>query len=230
MVDAEKLLFRLSQDDDGWPPYEVEGVWCYPRGSDYVVGNLPFFVRGLAFEDTVRVEKDHHGDVTSFEMLEPAPYSVIWVLFPADDPDVSKLGDALRALGCEVEGFHVEGQWWLLSVAVPVGIALREIDALLEPYVAPAEPRRWTPVFGTKVSATRRRCPLPTDTVEEVGCRIGVGARLSESATLLRLARAAASGSAWPACGGSGRWQRGGTRPSLRWGLGDAGDPASGCA
>ena len=38
-----------------------------------------------------------------------------------------------------------------------------------------------------------------------------------------------ASAAAWPFCGGSGRWRRGGTRRGRRWGLAGAGGPASGC-
>ena len=51
-------------------------------------------------------------------------------------------------------------------------------------------------------------------------------------ADLFRLKRApaAASGSAWPSCGGFGRWRRGGTRLWLRLGLAGAGGRASGCA
>lgn len=136
MADLVKLLFRLPQDEDGWPPYEVEGVWSRPQGNDFVVENLPFFVRGLAFEDRIRVDWDDHGDVIAFEVLEPAPYSMVWVLFPNDDTGAPELRDALRALGCEVEWFRPGQQWWLLSTAVPLKVLMADVDALLEPYVA----------------------------------------------------------------------------------------------
>jgi hypothetical protein len=68
------------------------------------------------------------------------------------------------------------------------------------------------------------------DCVEEVGSSSRVGTLGRGSAVPLKRGPAAGSGSAWRACGGFGRWRRGGTRPWHHLGPAGAGGPASGYA
>src|SRR5580658_6054075 len=66
-------------------------------------------------------------------------------------------------------------------------------------------------------------CLLLPDTVEEVWfeviavARIGGGGHAGERRRLRSRRSALALGSAWRACGGFGRWRRGGTRRGRRW-------------
>ena len=68
------------------------------------------------------------------------------------------------------------------------------------------------------------------DCVEEVGSSSRVATLGRVSALPLKRAPVAGSGSAWRACGGFGRWRRGGTRPWHHSGPAGAGGPASGYA
>lgn len=38
-----KVLFHLEQDEDGYPPFSIEGLWCKKTGNGtYIVDNVPF--------------------------------------------------------------------------------------------------------------------------------------------------------------------------------------------
>ena len=35
-----KVLFHLEQDEDGYPPFSIEGLWCKKASNDtYIVDN-----------------------------------------------------------------------------------------------------------------------------------------------------------------------------------------------
>lgn len=55
-----KVHFRLVQDEDGYPPVAVESVWAQPgmNSREYVLDNLPFFVREATLGDTVLVREE----------------------------------------------------------------------------------------------------------------------------------------------------------------------------
>ncbi len=37
-----KVLFHLEQDEDGYPPFSIEGLWCKKASNDtYIVDNVP---------------------------------------------------------------------------------------------------------------------------------------------------------------------------------------------
>lgn len=49
-------------DEGGWPPASVEGLWAVDLGDGTVrLDSTPWFVRGVASDDIVRVEVDEDG-------------------------------------------------------------------------------------------------------------------------------------------------------------------------
>ncbi|MFC9157849.1 DUF4265 domain-containing protein [Streptomyces bauhiniae] len=55
-----KVHFRLEVDEDGWPPASVESLWAVDLGDGTVrLDNTPWFVRGVASGDIIRVDADH---------------------------------------------------------------------------------------------------------------------------------------------------------------------------
>ncbi|MFI5808801.1 DUF4265 domain-containing protein [Streptomyces sp. NPDC051561] len=57
-----KVHFRMEVDEDGWPPASVESLWAVDLGDGTVrLDNTPWFVRGVASDDIVRVEVDEEG-------------------------------------------------------------------------------------------------------------------------------------------------------------------------
>lgn len=53
-----KVVFRLEQDEFGYPPTDTEIVWAYelPNGN-YRVDNIPFYIRGVSSNDEISVER-----------------------------------------------------------------------------------------------------------------------------------------------------------------------------
>lgn len=44
-----KVLFHLEQDEDGYPPFSIEGLWCKKASNDtYIVDNVPFYTYGIS--------------------------------------------------------------------------------------------------------------------------------------------------------------------------------------
>jgi hypothetical protein len=45
-----KIAFKLEQDEDGYPPAEVETVWAQEDNGYYIIANVPFFAMGVSYE------------------------------------------------------------------------------------------------------------------------------------------------------------------------------------
>jgi hypothetical protein len=75
-----KVIFELPQDEDGWPPAGSEGLWAVPVTPDVVrLDNTPFFVRGVATGDLIRVRRGDDGQLQADERLQrlrPRMYQV----------------------------------------------------------------------------------------------------------------------------------------------------------
>ncbi|MEV0091190.1 DUF4265 domain-containing protein [Streptomyces sp. NPDC050738] len=57
-----KVHFLMESDEDGWAPVGVESLWAIDLGNDTVRSdNTPWFVRGVASDDILRVEIDDEG-------------------------------------------------------------------------------------------------------------------------------------------------------------------------
>ncbi|WP_353940170.1 DUF4265 domain-containing protein [Streptomyces sp. HUAS MG91] len=60
--DHVKIHFRMDVGEDGWPPASVESLWAVDLGDGTVrLDNTPWFVRGVASDDIIRVEIDEDG-------------------------------------------------------------------------------------------------------------------------------------------------------------------------
>ncbi|MEU1503299.1 DUF4265 domain-containing protein [Streptomyces sp. NPDC005732] len=60
--DHVKVHFRMEIDEDGWPPASVESLWAVDLGDGRVrLDNTPWFVRGVASGDVIRVQPDDDG-------------------------------------------------------------------------------------------------------------------------------------------------------------------------
>jgi hypothetical protein len=55
-----RIHFQLEQDEDGYPPVVVESLWAESgeNHNEYVIDNVPFFVRVATIGDTVRVREE----------------------------------------------------------------------------------------------------------------------------------------------------------------------------
>ncbi len=99
-----KVFFELQQDEDGYPPVTCESLWATPVGNGlYRFDNIPFFARGVAYEDVVSAVRR--------------------------DAKAPELRRELEALGCDTEQSHIPN---LFAVDVPPSVSLEEVRRLLE--------------------------------------------------------------------------------------------------
>ncbi len=76
-----KVVFELPRDDDGWPPVACEGLWAVPVTADTVwLHNSPWFVRGVANDDLIRVRRAEDRQLWADERLEWSGYCTIRII------------------------------------------------------------------------------------------------------------------------------------------------------
>jgi hypothetical protein len=123
-----KLQFALEMDD-GWPPVSSESVWCELVGTSFRLKNAPFFIKGLAVNDLFQAEPDPvNGHIFDFELLEPSPHSLVWILSNTQ-ADIQLVLSQLRAIGCSTEGLE---QFSLYAVDVPPEVEHAALIDLLD--------------------------------------------------------------------------------------------------
>ncbi len=128
-----KVLFRLEQDPDGWPPARSEGVWAIERGdSEYELDNIPWFARGVANGDRVRVEPDQNGVLWVSERLSWSGRYTVRVIPLAEAPSevaLQEVIDTFAALGVDCEG--ALPAFKIVALDIPASADLPEVKALL---------------------------------------------------------------------------------------------------
>jgi hypothetical protein len=127
-----KVVFKLSTDDDGWPPVGSEGLWAAPVTSQTVrLRNTPWFARGVANGDLVSVRTDEHGVLWADEVLEWSGCCTIRVVpFRAGplEGSLQRVLDAFAPLRVTGEGL---GQYGMVSLEVPADADLPAVKGLL---------------------------------------------------------------------------------------------------
>jgi hypothetical protein len=78
-----KVAFDLEPNSAGWPPFRVERIWARKTGvvGELEVCNAPFFVRGVARGDVVKVHPDHERRELVFdEVVRHTGHSTVRVI------------------------------------------------------------------------------------------------------------------------------------------------------
>ena len=127
-----ELFFQLQQDEDGWPPVAVEGLWCQSLDDGHFrVETCPLFVKNVSVGDVITVQHDEQGEIVSHTLVTPSENSTLWIIF-WNDGGVEPTLQKLRSLGCDtatLEGYEPK----LCSVNVASSIAMPDVDAVLAP-------------------------------------------------------------------------------------------------
>lgn len=122
-----KVLFRLQKDGDGYPPAEVESLWGFLRSEGVELDNVPFFAKGVALGDVVKVEKAPDGALEFRSVVRRAGHSTYRILLLKKHPEDPRPTMAeLIALG-----LSVEEDAGLLAVDVPPDVSLDSIRGYL---------------------------------------------------------------------------------------------------
>ncbi|MBB3192643.1 DUF4265 domain-containing protein [Roseateles terrae] len=120
MTDDEiKVLWRLEQDEDEWPPYPVESIWCKQIATGrFKLLNVPYFAHGVAWGDVVTAVEDGGG--LWFEAVIQRSGFVTLHAYCKEPAQQLALRDWLKARDCIVETAF-DGKYWALGIppAVP---------------------------------------------------------------------------------------------------------------
>ena len=127
-----KVVFELPQDDDGWPPAGSEGVWAVPVTPDVVrLDNTPFFVRGVAAGDLIRVRHGEDGQLLADERLQWSGHCTIRIIVFRDGPlggSRQRVLDVFAPLGVTGEGIE---QYRMVALDVPPDADIAAVKRLL---------------------------------------------------------------------------------------------------
>lgn len=122
-----KVLFHLEQDEDGYPPFSIEGLWCKKTGNDtYTVDNVPFYAYGISLADEIRVTKEN-GEYYFQSIAHPSENSTLRVHF--NDKRIQIVKGRLLDMGCKIEISNLPS---FISINVPPEVSLKGVeDALI---------------------------------------------------------------------------------------------------
>ncbi|WP_433889912.1 DUF4265 domain-containing protein [Streptomyces sp. CA-111067] len=128
-----KVHFRMVLADDGWPPVSVESLWAVDLGDGTVrLANTPWFVRGIASDDVIRVESDNEGVRWARETVRASEHCTIRLIVLKDDGSTAARQSVLETfhgLGTTGEGIE---QYRMVALDVPPEADLPRIRKLLE--------------------------------------------------------------------------------------------------
>ncbi|AUF95439.1 DUF4265 domain-containing protein [Pseudomonas sp. S07E 245] len=119
----KKILFRLEQDAQGYPPASVEGLWAQQTEAGYLIDSIPFYAYGIAPGDLISVS-EADGEVWFAALSNSGGASVFRVLVKLAGA-LEPVRAALSEFGCPSE---VEQAVKMLAVQVP---PTQSLDTLL---------------------------------------------------------------------------------------------------
>ncbi|MFE4696836.1 DUF4265 domain-containing protein [Streptomyces sp. NPDC056738] len=128
-----KVHFQLEVDEDGWPPASVESLWAVDLGDGTVrLDNTPWFVRGVASGDVVRVDADDDGLHWAVETVHPSENCTIRLIVLKDGRSAAArqaVLDTFHRLGTTGEGIE---QFGMVALKVPPDADIQRIQTLLK--------------------------------------------------------------------------------------------------
>lgn len=128
-----KVHFRMDVDDDGWPPASVESLWAIDlRDGTVRLDNTPWFVRGVASDDIIRVDIDDEGLRWAGETVQASDNCTIRLIVLKDGGSAAARHSVLEVfhkLGTTGEGIE---QYRMVALDIPPTADLPRIRKLLE--------------------------------------------------------------------------------------------------
>jgi len=110
-----KVLFRLEQDEDGYPPASAETLWALRFATDIAVGDV--------------VSAEHEAGMLRYnEVVQPSGHSTYRVVVYNHD-EVPEVRGLFKQLGCSTEQSHLRG---LIAIDVPPSVSRDELKRVLD--------------------------------------------------------------------------------------------------
>ena len=116
----------MEQDEDGYPPFSIEGLWCKKTGNGtYIVDNVPFYTYGISLGDEICVTKEN-GEYHFQSIVNPSGNSILRVHF--NDKRIQIVKAKLIDMGCKVEISNLPS---FISINVPSEVSLKGVEDVL---------------------------------------------------------------------------------------------------
>lgn len=130
-----KVGFKLTRDEDDYPPADWEWMWASRVGnSTFKIDNIPFFAKSISCGDIVAAEQTNTGLIFR-ELVQPSGHSTVRIIVHRGNRSdeqlrtvVDDVAQALRALGCTTELSHIPS---LIAVDVPPEVNYQSVAAFL---------------------------------------------------------------------------------------------------
>ncbi|WP_405016964.1 DUF4265 domain-containing protein [Kitasatospora sp. NBC_00070] len=119
-----KVAFDLSDETADWARASAERLWTAKTSvqMEVQVRNTPFYVKGVAYGDTVRVRADHERREFVFEnFVTESGHSTVRIIIK-DDVAVGMVDTMLRSFECSWE-IDATGYLWAIDVPPNVDYA-----------------------------------------------------------------------------------------------------------
>lgn len=121
----KKMLFNLTQDEDGYPPVSVEGIWVEPIGAGrFRIENVPFYARDLSCDDVVSGRLDESGTLYFDNLVIPSGNSTFRVIVH----DIDRLEEVRLGVVAHGVSTEVDRRQHLIAIDVP---STMQIEPLL---------------------------------------------------------------------------------------------------
>ena len=124
----EKIIFKLIQDEDGYPPVSTEAIWgLRVRLGEYKIDNVPSYIYGVSKGDVVGVKKID-GDSVATDVLVQGGHSTLRV-FVEDKDQKAQVVKEIEARGGRCS---VSSEFSLFSVDLPPEVDFHTVDVYLQ--------------------------------------------------------------------------------------------------
>jgi hypothetical protein len=101
-----KVCVKLEQDEDGYPPANVETIVASCLGEDrFRLAGIPFFANQVAVHDIVSCQAGEDGRNWVWQLVEDGGHATIRVVV-ADISDMPGVRDECARRGCNSEVKH----------------------------------------------------------------------------------------------------------------------------
>jgi len=113
-----KVTVDLPEEGPTWPPFSSELIFVERTGagSQGQVRSIPFFARGIAYDDVVHFRLDREREELVCDgVVRPSGHSTLRILL-RDDGAAGRVAALLREFGCEWEVTTIDSHW---AVDVP---------------------------------------------------------------------------------------------------------------
>lgn len=129
MTKHQKIVFSLTQDEDGYPPVPFEGIWAVPLSTgNFRIDNIPFYAAGISSGDEVAADLVD-GELQFRTLVRKSDNSTFRLLLK-NPSDQAHIRDELAGLGCESEFNQLIG---LIAVEIPGGTSIHPfLDYILD--------------------------------------------------------------------------------------------------